>query len=92
MFTGREATHTDAMAPRLDDDDDWDDDDLPEEGDEDAETPCPYCGAPIYDDAVRCPHCGEYLSAEDAPYQPRPWWLIAGVVAGLIVILQWIFG
>jgi hypothetical protein len=73
------------------DDDDWDDLDDPDEpDDEDDETvPCPYCREPVYEDAERCPGCGHYLSREDAPWR-RPWWLVAGVVVCLLVILMWV--
>ena len=43
-------------------------DDLDEEDGDSGETmPCPHCFGTIYDDSERCPHCGEYLSREDAP-------------------------
>ena len=29
--------------------------------------PCPYCRAPIHEDAERCPKCENYISREDAP-------------------------
>ena len=37
----------------LDDDDDFDSDDSPSDT-----TLCNHCGASIYEDSVRCPHCG----------------------------------
>ena len=40
----------------------WDDD-------EEATVPCPYCRHPIHEDSPRCPACGNYISAEDAPRQ-----------------------
>ena len=50
---------------------------------------CPYCRRSIYDDAVQCPHCGNYLSREDAPSR-RPWWIIVCAVLALIAALWWI--
>lgn len=62
------------------DDADWDED----EGDERAETvPCPYCRKPVYEGAELCPHCGSFISFEDAPRR-RPLWVWIGVVLCLI--------
>jgi hypothetical protein len=64
--------------------------DEPEEDDDSAETiPCPHCREPVYEEAQRCPHCGSYLSREDALWR-RPWWLVVGVVACLAVVLRWV--
>jgi hypothetical protein len=72
-------------------DDELDDSDYPDEPeDDDAETiPCPHCREPVYEEAQRCPHCGSYLSREDAPRR-RPWWLIVGVLVCLAVVLRWV--
>jgi uncharacterized paraquat-inducible protein A len=70
-----------------DDSDDWSD----ETGDDDATVPCPYCGQEMYEDSPRCPRCGQYISAEDAPQRHMPWWIILGVVLCLCVILVWVF-
>ena len=35
--------------------------------DDDTTVPCPHCGKDVYEDAERCPSCGNYLSREDAP-------------------------
>ncbi len=37
----------------------------------------------IYDDAVRCPVCGEYITFATSPWQGKPWWWI---VVGLLGI------
>ncbi len=45
---------------------------------------CPYCGEEVFDDAERCPACGNYLSTEDNDsFQPsqryfsnQPLWII----------------
>ena len=72
--------------PELSDASDMDDPD-----DDEAETtPCLHCRRPIYESADRCPHCGGYLSDENAPHR-RPYWIVAGVVVCLIVIiLTWV--
>jgi hypothetical protein len=69
-------------------DDDWEDD---FEADDDEPTvPCPYCRREIHEDAQRCPYCERYISEEDAPPRPKPWWLVAGVVVCLLLMLLWI--
>jgi hypothetical protein len=86
------------MSPRSSDRNEWDEGDEswrdePSDDDFDEPTvPCPYCRREIHEDAERCPYCEQYLSAEDAPPKPKPWWLIAGVLACLYVIYRWIFG
>ncbi|WP_435010818.1 zinc-ribbon domain-containing protein [Tundrisphaera lichenicola] len=72
----------------LDEEDDYDE---PEHGwdDDDETVPCPHCREPVYEDAERCPHCGRYLSREDAPYR-KPWWVVAGVLACLAMVFWWI--
>jgi hypothetical protein len=69
-----------AKPMRYDDDDELDDDDegydVDEDGgdddDDDVTIPCPYCRRQIHEDAERCPYCEQYISAEDAPSQPKP--------------------
>ena len=73
-----------------DSDEDWESD----SGDDDDEPTiaCPYCDEQIHEDAQRCPHCERYISEEDAPAGRKPWWLIAGVVLCLYIVLRWITG
>ena len=52
---------------------------------------CPHCRKLISEDAERCHHCGMYLSAEDAPLSKPAWFVIAVVLALLVVLLVWIF-
>lgn len=52
--------------------------------------PCPYCREPIYEDAERCPYCENYISREDEPSSPKPWWIILGVILALIAVYRWI--
>jgi hypothetical protein len=77
---------------------DFDGGDLPDPSDIDASEDegiaetvlCPYCRDPVYEAAERCPSCGSYLSTEDAPCR-NPWWLVAGVVLCLaIIVLVWV--
>lgn len=81
----------------------WDDeDDRDNDGEEFAEADtfgsddeptisCPYCGAEVHEDSPRCPHCENYLSHEDAPQTPKPWWFLIGAGLGLFVFLRWLF-
>ena len=62
------------------------------EGDEDTTIPCPYCRRPIYEDSQRCPHCGNYISEEDAPAARKPWWIIVGALLVLYVVYRLIVG
>ena len=75
-------------------DDDLDDREFPDEPeadeDHDETVPCPHCREPVYEDAERCPHCGRYLTREDAPRR-RPWWLAIGVLICLWIVLRWLF-
>jgi hypothetical protein len=72
-------------------DSELEDSEYPDEDDQDDDETalCPYCQEWVYDDAEHCPHCGNYLSREDAPVR-RPWWLVLGVAACLLVVLWWI--
>ena len=51
---------------------------------EEDTSPCPHCGAEIYDDAERCPACGMYLSVEDSPPEAWPAWMRIGAVLALV--------
>ncbi len=70
-------------------DDDFDDDYLDEDDDEPT-VPCPYCNRQIHEDAQRCPYCEEYISEEDARPGRKPWWIVAGVIVCVYVVLRWI--
>src|ERR1700675_3271685 len=67
--------------------DDWNEVDPDEEDDalnaaDDGEptVPCPRCRRQIHEDSPRCPHCGNYVSEEDAPPGRKPWWILAGTL------------
>jgi hypothetical protein len=58
--------------------------------DDDSETlPCPYCRKPVYEEADVCPHCRNFVSFADVPSR-RPWWLVAGVAVGVVIVLIWV--
>ena len=65
------------------DDDDWDDDNT---------IPCPHCRRHIHENAEQCPYCERYLSEEDAPFSPKPWWVVLGAILGLYAVYRGIVG
>ncbi len=74
----------------FDPDEDPEEWEYPHDDDNDDDTmPCPHCHSTVYDDAEQCSKCGFYLSREDDP-TPKPWWLVAGVLACLAMVTWWI--
>ncbi|QDV34785.1 zinc-ribbon domain-containing protein [Tautonia plasticadhaerens] len=80
-------------------DDDWDDDDDPDlDGDEDEEDdgetavlPCPSCGAEVYEDAERCPSCGDFIARRRLRgWEGRPWWWVALGLVGIGALILWL--
>ncbi|MGD9855617.1 MAG: hypothetical protein AB7U20_11790 [Planctomycetaceae bacterium] len=74
-----------------DSDDDGSGDEWPDESAEDSESvvvPCPLCGAEIYEDAVRCPVCGEYVTrTAHSVWDAKPlWWVALGAV-GIVAVI-----
>lgn len=70
-----------------DDEDDWDEDpEWSEEGDPDETDviACPKCGGEIYEDAERCPLCGEYVTRSASALEGRPGWYVVLAVLGVI--------
>ena len=70
-------------------DEDWDEGEDAWDDDESAAvvTECPKCGADIYEDAVRCPLCGEYVTQSTSPWSQKPgWWRVLGL-AGIIAVI-----
>jgi hypothetical protein len=76
--------------PRRTLEDDWDGEDSYGDDEESETIPCPYCKRQIHEDAVRCPHCENYLSQEDAPLRRKPWWIIVGVLLCFVIFYLWI--
>jgi len=68
----------------------WEPGDYGEDNEESDTSTCPYCGAPIYEDAERCPICENYISEEEATPR-RPWWFMLGAILCLAVALTWAF-
>ena len=84
-------------SPEEDSDSEWDDDENYDPEDESAITDCIHCGGEIYDDASRCPLCGEYQVGDRSltAWEGRPlWWKLGGllgIVAVLISLLLFYF-
>jgi hypothetical protein len=75
-------------------DEEHDDPEDPDESDQDEDDEpallaCPYCGCEISEEAGQCPHCRNYLSAEDAPWRV-PMWIVIAAVLGLLCTILWI--
>lgn len=71
------------------------DKDLPDPSDMDDEDelptmPCPYCKKPVHEESEICPHCGTYISEEDAPH-PLPAWMWIGIALLALVGLLYLF-
>ena len=49
------------------------------------QTKCPACRELIYDDADRCPYCGEFILATNTGSKPR--WV---VITGWVLIGSWL--
>ncbi len=65
---------------------DEDEDEAWEEEDDSSETvECSSCGSQIYEDAERCPLCGDYQVVSTGAFAGRPnWWI--WVAGGLLLI------
>ena len=88
--------HADEDWEEEDDDDAQAPDEPDAEGDDDSgdagTIDCPWCGEEVYEATQRCPHCGKYLSQEDAPPARKPWWIVIAVALALAAVLTWILG
>jgi hypothetical protein len=57
------------------------------DGDERPVAPCPYCRAEIDAESEQCPKCGTFVSAEDAPSEPKSSaWVVLLVLALLAAV------
>ena len=76
------------------DEEPWGEEESEEIADDDlSETlPCPECGHPVYEDAVQCPYCGDYISRSTSIWSGRPlWWIVLGLL-GILAALWWLLG
>ena len=74
-------------------DDEWSADfdlDEDDEGSDSEVLPCPNCGTDVYEDALQCPACGNYISLRPRVWSGRGWWWILlgllGIVATILVL------
>ena len=79
-------------------DEEWSDDDSDDEESFDPDepvdlVPCPTCGTEIYEEAQRCPACGEYvIHGRSPPWEGQPAWYIALAVLGVVAVLVTVSG
>ncbi len=61
---------------------DWEYPDEDEMDDESETVPCPHCGADVYEDAVECPVCGQYITpgSRDLWVGRSAWWVLLGLL------------
>jgi hypothetical protein len=73
-------------------DEDWEPDaeDGPDETDGGDTVACPYCNLEIHEDSQRCPHCGNYISEENAPPRRKPTWIVVTAVVCVVFVVLWI--
>lgn len=74
--------------------DELNDDEYPQQEYDDDSTEtvlCGNCGAEIYEEAVQCPECGTYVTADNSVWSGRPtWWIVLALLGVVAVIL--VFG
>ncbi|CAN5321848.1 hypothetical protein BH11PLA2_BH11PLA2_00710 [soil metagenome] len=72
------------------DDDDYEDDEMPEGVDHDDEwatVKCRYCRAEIAEDSEQCPRCGNWFSREEHPSESKTWFWWVMIVLALAATL-----
>ena len=47
---------------------------------------CPNCRKLISEETERCPHCGEFITLDNA-LLPKPMWIVIGIVVALLIAL-----
>ena len=80
--------------------DQWDDDpDMPleqdldsdDDADDDILITCPSCGGDVYDDAPKCPHCGDWIVEPSASARLHWVWLLTAVVILAAFVAVYVF-
>ena len=78
---------------------DWDDpsDEYPDADPWDEESTdtvaCNACGADVYEDAVQCPVCGEYMLPDTSIWTGKPsWWITLGILGIIALAVALVFG
>ncbi len=62
-------------------DEDWEDDDSI------LTIRCSSCGEDVYEDAVVCPSCNEYVDLRSGAFAGKPKWIVWLGAAGIIAVL-----
>lgn len=87
----RQPAHNDDDAEREQADRELPDESDMDSTDEEGLDACPFCRKMIFEDAERCPHCGQYLV--DQGQAGASTWVVWVIVALLIAgALAWMFG
>ncbi len=68
-----------------DDDQEWQAEFEEFQDDQPEVLPCPSCGAEVYEETQRCPHCGDWIIPVDTS---GSWRRTAWIVAVVLVILS----
>jgi uncharacterized paraquat-inducible protein A len=61
----------------------------PDELDDDSSetVSCRKCGAEVYEDAEKCPRCGEYITAGSQLWSNRSWWWVLLGALGIAAVV-----
>ena len=55
-------------------------------------TRCGRCGGPIYEEAQKCPYCGEWIVQPGQQWRrSRKWYVRAGLYLAKAILINWIF-
>lgn len=63
------------------------DDDEYEEDGETETVSCGSCGTDVYEDALQCPVCGEYVTRTTSALAGRPRWFVALGILGIVLLI-----
>jgi hypothetical protein len=73
----------------LDDSEEIGDDDLDVGGGDSETVPCPECGKPVYEQADRCPNCGNFIIAGNPTQRQPRWVLVVAILMIFVVLVVW---
>ena len=69
-----------------------DDEDLDDDNDVlGSIAPCPNCGRGVFDEAPKCPACGEWIVHRSSWRTSRKWYVRGGSWAAKTLLLNWLF-
>ncbi len=76
-------------------DEEWSDDEQFDDDPDDAESEtvaCPVCRRSVYEDAEKCPHCGEWITpASTAEHRSRTWrWPVLIALLIVMILVAWV--